>query len=50
MKEVPFTRGTQEAFEEKRRKKFVGQRLGVTPKSWLTPNLVAHLEFCYIHT
>ena len=23
--------------EEKRRKKFVGQGLGVTPKSWLTP-------------
>ena len=25
------------ACEEKRRKQFVGQRLGVTPKSWLTP-------------
>ena len=31
------TRGSCETHEEKRRKKFVGQRLGVTPKSWLTP-------------
>ena len=31
------TRGSCKAHEEKRRKKFVGQRLGVTPKSWLTP-------------
>ena len=31
------TRGSGKAHEEKRRNKFVGQRLGVTPKSWLTP-------------
>ena len=31
------TRGLQEAYEQKRGKNFVGQRLGVTPKSWLTP-------------
>ena len=30
------TRGSCKAHEEKRKKKFVGQRLGVTPKSWLT--------------
>ena len=30
-------RGSRKAREEKRKKKFVGQRLGVTPKSWLTP-------------
>ena len=34
---VPFARGTREVYEEKQRKKFVGQRLGVTLKSWLTP-------------
>ena len=37
MKKVPFMRGTQEAYKEKQRKKFVGQRLRVTPNSWLTP-------------
>ena len=39
-KKVPFSSCTREAHEEKQRKtkkKFVGQRLGVTPKSWLTP-------------
>ena len=37
-KKVPFSSCAQEAYKaykEKRRKKFVGQRLGVTPKSWL---------------
>ena len=37
-KKVPFSSCVQEAYEQKRRKKFVGKRLGVTPKSWLTPN------------
>ena len=35
-----FAREVRKAHKEKRRKtkkKFVGQRLGVTPKSWLTP-------------
>ena len=31
------TRGSCKAREEKWREKFVGQKLGVTPKSWLTP-------------
>ena len=31
------TRGSCKAHEEKQRKQFVGQRLGVIPKSWLTP-------------
>ena len=34
------TRGSRKTHKEQRRKKkkkFVGQRLGVTPKSWLTP-------------
>ena len=33
------TRNSRKAHKEKRRKIFVGQRLGVTPKSksWLTP-------------
>ena len=31
------TRGSCKASEEKWRKKFVGQQLGVTPRSWLTP-------------
>ena len=31
------TRGTRDAYKEKRRKKFIGQWLGVPPKSWLTP-------------
>ena len=31
------TRGSCKTHEEKQRKKFVGQRLGVSPKSWLTP-------------
>ena len=30
-------RGSCKAHEEKQRKKFVGQQLGVTPRSWLTP-------------
>ena len=30
------TRGSCKAHEKKRRKKYVGQQLGVTPKSWLT--------------
>ena len=50
MKKVFFfimrARGTREAYKEKRRKKFVGQRLGVTPKSWLTDtlNLFTHFQ------
>ena len=51
MKKVPFSSCTREAHEEKRRKKFVGQRLGVTPKSWSTPkrwlliwNFVTHFQ------
>ena len=31
------TRGSRKVHEEKGRKKFVGQQLGLTPKSWLTP-------------
>ena len=31
------TRGSCETHEEKRRKKFVGQPMGVTPKSWWKP-------------
>ena len=31
------TRGSCKTHEEKQRKKFVGQRLEVSPKSWLTP-------------
>ena len=49
------TRGLREAYEQKRRKKFVGQRLGVTPKSWLTPkrwlliwNFVVFCSFSYM--
>ena len=34
---VPFSSCTWEAYEGKWRKKFVGQWLGVTLKSWLTP-------------
>ena len=46
-KKGPFSSCAWEAYEEKRWKKFVGQRMGVTPKSWSTPNAgVAHLEFC----
>ena len=48
-------RGTQEAYREKRSKKFVGQRLRLTPKSWLTPkgwlliwNLVVFCTFFYM--
>ena len=44
MKKVPFPSCVREAHvrlmkknKEKGRKKLVGQRLGVTPKSWLTP-------------
>ena len=37
MKKYLHMRGTREAYKEKQRKKFVGQGLGVTPKSWLTP-------------
>ena len=34
---IMHTRGSCKAHEEKQWKKFVGQRLGVTTKSWLTP-------------
>ena len=34
---IMLTRGSCKAHGEKWRKKFVGQRLGVTLKSWLTP-------------
>ena len=34
---IMHTRGSCKDHEEKRRKKFVGQPLGMTPKSWLTP-------------
>ena len=54
-KKVPFSSCTREALDEKRRKKFVGQRLGVTPKSWLTPkcwlliwNFAVFCSFCYM--
>ena len=51
MKKVPFGSCTREAREEKGRKKFVGQRLRVTPKIWLTPKswlLIWNFEvFCY---
>ena len=33
---IMHTKDTWEAYEEKWRKKFVGQQLGVTPKSWST--------------
>ena len=52
-------RGSRKAHEEERRKtkkKFVSQRLGVTPKSWLTPkrwlliwNFVVFCSFFYMH-
>ena len=32
---IMHTRGSRKAHEEKRKKKFVGQRLGATPKRWL---------------
>ena len=34
---IMHRRSSRKAHEEKQRKKFVGQSLGVTPKSWLTP-------------
>ena len=37
MKKIPFSSCTWEAHVVKLRKKFVGQRMGVTPKSWFTP-------------
>ena len=39
VKKVPFSSFAWEAHEEKWKKKFVCQRLGVTPKSWLTNKL-----------
>ena len=50
------TRGSREAYEEKQRKQFVGQRLGVTPNRWLTPkhwlliwNFVVFCYYVWIH-
>ena len=42
-------RGMQEAYKEKWRKKFVGQRLGVTPKSCLTFFFVSLKWACRVH-
>ena len=43
-------RGSCKTHEEKWRKKFVGQRLGVTPKSWLLIwNFVVFCSFFYMN-
>ena len=53
MKKVPFPSCAREAWrhEENPRKIFVGQRLGVTPKSWLTPKrwlLIGNFVVCVL--